>query len=328
MAIQTGMGFSSLVGLSRGLTDPIACWSAHGAARYGMTQRPCRVPHMFSYMRLAEGLDALALRRGHPDDEAELSIDLGHTVFCDPAATVTLAALAATAERATRRSVELRSWDPGGYLSRVGLKQFAGHRDDFPRKRLVSDRLTSITEVRDAQGRQRARSDVLNVLDVQHAGARMVLDYCLEEILRNVEDHANSPVNALLQAQYYDNRHEVVMAIADTGRGVLSSLRTRHDVGSHEEALKAALRPGVSGRNTRKGTNAGLGLTVSSELVTQVGGIFQLASGDCVLEVRKSGQTAYALRETDWPGLIVVMVVPRDDNLNWEGTFTRVMEQV
>lgn len=283
---------------------------------------------MFSYMNLAEGLDALGLRFDRLNDEGGASLDLSHTAFCDPAGTVTLAAFAATAQRTARRSVELQGWDREGYLSRVGLKRFAGHRDDFPRRRLVSDRLTDIIEVRTADERQKVRSNVLDVLNVQHAGARVVLDYCLEEILRNVEDHAQSPVNALLQAQYYDNRHEVVMAIADTGCGVLQSLRARHDVSSHEAALKEALRPGVSGRNTRKGTNAGLGLTVSSALITQVGGILQLASGDAVLEVRRSGNAAYALRETVWPGLIVVMVVPRDDNLNWEGTFTRVMEQV
>jgi hypothetical protein len=116
------------------------------------------------------------------------------------------------------------------------------------------------------------------------------------------------------------------MAIADTGLGILKTLSVRHNVETDETALREALRSGVSGRNTRKGTNAGLGLTVSSALVTEVGGIFQVASGDCVLEVRKSGQAVYRIRNTRWPGVIVVMVVPRNDSLNWEGTFTRVME--
>lgn len=44
------------------------------------------------------------------------------------------------------------------------------------------------------------------------------------------------------------------------------------------------------------------------------------------LEVRRSGQAVHRIRNTRWPGVSVVMVVPRDDNLNWEGTFKKVLE--
>jgi len=139
------------------------------------------VPAKFGYMNLAGGLSALALPFDHvPDDDP--IIDLTQSEFCDPAATVTLAAFAATYVRTSGRAVELQGWDPGGYLSRVGLKKVAGHKDDFPRKRLDSDRLTSLMEVRTADERQDARTDVLNVLDVHHQPTRDVLSYCLEEM--------------------------------------------------------------------------------------------------------------------------------------------------
>jgi len=293
-----------------------------------MSGRTCSVPKTFGYMNLALGLSELAPPFDDLDNGHSPTLDLGRMSFCDPVATVVLGAFVATAERKTRQPVALQGWDPGSYLSRVGFKPFAGYKDDFPRKRMDSDRLTNLLEVRNADERVEAQSEVLDVLDIQHEGVRTVLGYCLEEMLRNVEDHALSPVHALLQAQYYDNRHEVVMAIADTGVGVLQSLSVRHDVQDDESALKAALRPGVSGRNTRKQTNAGLGLTVSSALVTEVGGMFQVASGDCVLEVRRSGQAVHRIRNTRWPGVIVVMVVPRDENLNWDGTFRKVLEGI
>jgi hypothetical protein len=279
-------------------------------------------------MNLAGGLSDLALPFDDLDNGHSHTLDLGRMSFCDPVATVVLGAFAATAQRKSQRPVQLQGWDPSSYLARVGFKPFAGYKDDYARKRTDSDRLTNLLEVRNADERGVVRDEVLDVLDIQHEGARDVLGYCLEEMLRNVEDHALSPVHALLQAQYYDNRHEVVMAIADTGRGVRQTLAVRHNVHDDETALKAALKPGVSGRNTRKGTNAGLGLTVSSALVSEVGGIFQVASGDCVVEVRRSGQAVYRIRNAPWPGVIVVMVVPRNDNLNWEGTFTKVMEGV
>jgi hypothetical protein len=284
------------------------------------------VPTTFGYMNLAGGLSYVGLPFDRLDLDFTPVVDVSHMTFCDPAATVALAAFAATALRKTGQSVRFEGWEPQSYLSRIGLKKFAGQKDDFPGKRLVSDRVTNLMEVVTSADRRRVREDVLDVLDVQHAGARVVLGYCLEEMLRNVDDHAESPVHALLQAQYYDNRHQVVMAIADTGRGVRNSLLTRHDVPTDEAALKEAIRPGVSGRNTRKGTNAGLGLTTSSALVTKVGGTFQLLSGDCLLEIRKGGQSVHPLRNTRWPGVIVVMVVPRDDNLDWTETFTSVME--
>jgi len=294
--------------------------------RDSMTHGSCRVPTNFGYMNLAGGLGELRLpfdRIGKGDIEP---LDLSHMKFCDPAGTVALSAYAATAARKLKRPLPLQGWDSGSYLSRVGFKSLAGYRDDFPRTRLDSDRLTSLIEVATAKERQSARKDVLNVLGVHHVGARMVLDYCLEEMLRNVEDHADSPVNALLQAQYYDNRKQVVMAIADTGYGILHSLRQRHQsIADDEEALKNALKAGVSGRNTRKGTNAGLGLTVSSSLVTKMGGTFQLVTGDTMLEMTKTTQTMRKLGQTRWPGVIVVMLVPRNDSLDWEGTFEEVM---
>jgi len=294
-----------------------------------MDQRPCRVPTVFGYMNLAEGLNNLALRFDQLDPGSSPTLDLRQMEFCDPAATVALAAFVATALKKTGQPVPLDGWDAGSYLSRVGLKQLAGHKDDFPRKRLDSDRMTSLTKVAGYKERLSARKDVLNVLDVHHDGARRLLDYCLEEILRNVDDHAFSPIYALLQAQYYEKRGEVVMAIADTGNGILKSLRPRHQtLATHDAALKAALQKGVSGRNTRKGTNAGLGLTVSSALVTKMGGTFQIMSGDCLLEVTGRGQNVYRLRQTEWPGVIVVMVVPRNDALDWDGTFIEVMSAI
>lgn len=289
----------------------------------------CRVPDTFGYMNLAGGLSQLKLPFDALGGGAEATLDVSKLEFCDPAATVALAGFAATAVRSTRRPIQLEGWDAGSYLSRVGFKKLAGHADDFPRRRLESDRLTSLIEVATAKQRQEARRDVLSVLDVHHDGARMVLDYCLEEILRNVEDHADSPVNALLQAQYYDKRQQVVMAVADTGHGILRSLRQRHqNMENDEAALRAAIQPGVSGRNTRKGTNAGLGLTVSSSLVTKMGGVFQVVTGDSVLELTGRDLAVHKIRGSRWPGVIVAMVVPRNDSLDWEGTFTEVMEAI
>jgi len=121
----------------------------------------------------------------------------------------------------------------------------------------------------------------LDVLGVTGEGARDLVSYCLEEILRNVDEHADSPVNALLQAQFYSATGEAVFAIGDTGRGILHSLRQWHqNLEDDEEALRYALRP----RPLREGTG--------------------------------------------WPGVLVAMVMPREDGRDWGKVLAQVLEEI
>lgn len=289
----------------------------------------CSIPRHLAYPNLAESLAAIGLPFDSSSEDDRPVLDLTHLEFCDPSATVALAGFAAHYRRKTKRTIELNGWKPDSYLSRVGFKDLAGYPDDYPMSRRDDDRLTSIIEVATAGERGEAREHVLDVLDIAHSGCRLLMDYCLEEILRNVEDHADSPVNALVQAQYYQSKKNVVVTVGDTGYGILWNMRQRHsDLADDSEALRKAMQPGMSGRNTRKGTNAGLGLTVSSSMVARIGGMFQIASGDAVLEVTAKGQTVHNLRGTRWPGVLVTMSVPRDDSLDWEGTFTRVLNEL
>ena len=287
----------------------------------------CRVPSRFGQASLASGLEELRLPfKAIQPREASAALDLSPMQFCDPCGTVALGAFAAHYRRGTKLPLSLLGWQQDSYLARVGLKSLAGHQDDYSLRRRDNDRLTNIIEVATAAERADARKHILGVLGIQHAGAKNVIDYCLEEVLRNVEDHADSPVNALVQAQYYEARDQVVLAIADTGYGILWNLRQRNsDIDDHAEAVLRALEPGVSGRNTRKGSNAGLGLTVASRLITRMGGMFQLATGDCVVDIAKHGRMVHRLNGTSWQGVLVSMCVPRSDALDWEGTFTDVM---
>lgn len=283
-------------------------------------------PRRFTHDTLARCLNSMGLpKAGGPSDDP--TIDLSEVDFCDPSATVCLAAYGAHHKRLTGRNISLNGWKADSYFSRVGMKKFLGYQDDYPYERRDEDRLTSIIEIVTDSDRSQNIRYVLEVLGIQHSGADMLLGYCLEEILRNVEDHADSAVNALLQAQYYPRSAEVVLGIADTGFGILHNMRQRHDLEDDEQALRAALKPGVSGRNTRKGTNAGLGLTASSRMITRMGGSLGITSGTCHLVVTKSGIFAQDLVE-GWKGVIVTMCLPRDDGLDWEGAFKQVMNEL
>lgn len=287
----------------------------------------CRIPSTIAYTNLAGALTDLALPFANLSASDPVTLDCSGLQFCDPAGTVALAAYGAHYLARTDHRIELVGWDPASYLSRVGFKRLCGYPDDWPKRRIVSDHLTSIERIRNAEERAAASVHVLDVLGITHEASRYVLIQLLDEILRNVEEHAWSPVNALLQAQFYPSRGITVFAVADTGVGIFENLQSRHaDVVDDETALRKALNPGVSGRNLRRDhiDNAGVGLTVTSRLVRKARGVFQIASGDTVLEVTANGETARKLSGTRWPGVIVTMVVPRDDTLDWDAMYEEV----
>jgi hypothetical protein len=287
----------------------------------------CQVPDRLDYPNLADALEALALPFDPEEHDDIPVLDLSANTFCDPSGTVALAAFCADYARRHEHPLRLEGWDPTSYLSRVGFKPLAGYKDDYPKRRHENgDQVTSIMEVVYAPDRAETLLRTLDVLDVAHEGCRQLLGYCLEEILRNVEEHADSPVNALIQAQHYSARGNVVVAIGDTGRGVLLNMRQRHpDLEDDLAALQLAMEPGMSGRNPRKGSNAGLGLTVSSALIARAGGTFQIVSGNAMLEITSRGTLARQLPSGGWRGVLVVMCVPRNDALPWGEIYKRTM---
>jgi hypothetical protein len=165
-------------------------------------------------------------------------------------------------------------------------------------------------------------------LHIDHEGAANLLSYALEEVLRNVDDHADSPTNALLHAQRYQKTDEVVVAIADTGRGILRSLRERyHELEGDADALSEALKPGVSCRNTRKGVNQGVGLTATASMIRGVGGTFQVVSGRALLTSRPEG-TIVAETTGQWPGVLVVFRVKGRDDIDWARVHAKALQEV
>lgn len=106
------------------------------------------------------------------------------------------------------------------------------------------------------------------------------LAYCLREVIRNVFEHAEID-RCVLCAQKSSDK-SVELAVIDQGHGIRHSLEQRFGFDNDEEALRAALRPGISRRalvdTDDPWANSGFGLFVLSELGRELG-IFRVISG-------------------------------------------------
>ena len=117
------------------------------------------------------------------------------------------------------------------------------------------------------------------------------LTHCLREIIRNSYEHSGSD-EILVCAQYRQTANRVDLAFADSGVGVLRTLRRNRGVSveSHTDALKVALMPGISGTLTTRWddsnpwANSGYGLFMTHRICRE-GGVFSICSGDSLLSI-------------------------------------------
>lgn len=103
------------------------------------------------------------------------------------------------------------------------------------------------------------------------------LEWSINELTDNVLNHSESTIGGFVQATTYPKEGIIAFAVADSGRGILRSLKEgfpslRTDIQAMGEAIKA----GVT-RNSKFGQ--GNGLAGSLRVTTMTGGSFELTSG-------------------------------------------------
>jgi hypothetical protein len=166
------------------------------------------------------------------------------------------------------------------------------------------------------------------------------LSYAMRELIRNVLEHAQAEA-LWLAGMSWPKRNYVQVAILDEGMGVRRSLATNPNFrfATDMEALRAALRPGVS-RNLGRATaspalieraaeertdfrprlmdNAGYGLYMISTLCREAGQ-FLIASGSASLAFVGSGEIESA---TGLHGTALRLVLsPTEVQSAWDGLF-------
>ena len=166
--------------------------------------------------------------------------------------------------------------------------------------------------------------------------ARLTVEYVVVECLRNVLQHSEDPLGAVVGAQRNDrglhaDKPVFQVCVADAGVGIRATLsRTHPDVCDDDVALEQALWPYHSGAFApgRSGglENAGLGLFYISEMAKELGGRLLVASGAASLLV--DPRLAHRIERLDvgFPGTLVAFEVPTDLPDNFASIFDRVSE--
>lgn len=88
-------------------------------------------------------------------------------------------------------------------------------------------------------------------------GVKDSLKMSMQEILTNVFDHSKSENGCFVCAQYYPVKRTIRLCITDFGVGIMATLRKKYDITNDVEAIKEAVKEGVTSRPQ----SAGFGLT-------------------------------------------------------------------
>lgn len=109
--------------------------------------------------------------------------------------------------------------------------------------------------------------------------------YAIREIIRNVFEHSGASECFVCGQRWSNGAAELV--VVDEGMGISRSLRAAYEIGDDQEALKQAIRPGVSrtanlSQEENIYDNSGFGLFVLSEIGSNFGW-FLLGSGQSKL---------------------------------------------
>jgi hypothetical protein len=117
-----------------------------------------------------------------------------------------------------------------------------------------------------------AQSDPIVALVQRHASissdVEEYLRICMNEIIQNVEDHAESSIGCVTCARVLTKRDEVRVAVVDRGRGIPSTLRSAYpSITSGVNALRLAIEGGYSAKSRRN--NMGIGLNNLCNIVVQ-----------------------------------------------------------
>ena len=211
-----------------------------------------------------------------------------------------------------------------GFLKEIGLSSVAYNNDDF----------LPITDI-DIRHRQREEAEknefyetgemvekISKEIALSYFGkseTAKLVGYLLRESIRNAPEHGHKNVVKVCLRKD-DEAKFLEFAVADEGIGIMESLKSNiaHAayVNSHSEALRWAIKPGISvafhpafGQKSRDvWANSGFGLFMISEICDQMGGEFYLASGDACL-IKKAGTPVETFRSCV-SGTIVGLKIP------------------
>lgn len=117
------------------------------------------------------------------------------------------------------------------------------------------------------------------------------LEWSINEITDNVLTHANCDLGGILQVSTFERTRKVAVGVADSGRGILESLREGHpELRYDADAIYKALEAGVTRHND---IGQGNGLAGALRIATRSGGHIEITSGRAQIVCRPEDSNPY-----------------------------------
>lgn len=252
------------------------------------------------------------LRHFAPQDQSVLKVTFhDRWVSVHPMVLAMVACAAASAREAGAAvDVEVPAIRSLPYLVRMGLFEHLGADPGLTvTEHESAGRFIPITQITSNDELQQFIVDMIPLLHCEPEESEPS-KYVISEMVRNSLEHSASKVGAFVCAQYFKNSNRLAIGIADSGRGIFESMSTFHKPRSHEEAVRLALRPGVTGTTNKYGGteyNAGAGLFFTKSIATTSRNFFVIQSGDTMFKLRRTPENTPTQLQSD----------PKNDRATW-----------
>ncbi len=153
-------------------------------------------------------------------------------------------------------------------------------------------RFIPITQVLTKQDLTKFITDMVPLLHLKPNQAQPIR-YIVSELTRNVFEHSESKIGAILCAQYFQKSNRISIGIADRGVGIKETISESYKVSSDSDAIRLALTPGVTGTTRRIGGtdyNAGAGLFFIKSIAKVNRDFFVIYSGKTLYKLLKTNR--------------------------------------
>lgn len=282
-------------------------------------------------------------------DEPSLCLDFTNVEFVRPFGTILVGdrlkhlveyrkqrrlATFAQMDRQDRRDGAISYLKHVGFFDHIGLKvgkklgEASGSGRYAPITVILQGDLTNSSPKASIQQAIEARSDQLATVIFPQTTEQIMVSYCLREVIRNVFEHAETDTCTVMAQRYTSGEAEI--AVLDNGIGVHRSLGKSYNFETVEQALHAALEPGVSRAATadrgNKWSNSGYGLYVLSQLGAKCGQ-FLIASNGWFFEVAAHTQINQNSGAVAFDGTAIKLVVDLSSSEYFPNLLLQIVKQ-
>lgn len=241
-------------------------------------------------------------------DSGDCHIDLLKCGYLGPDA---IALLAAIILDKRSRHQRVRVTLPNGPAQLLGFCHFSGLTSLLAGHEIPTEAAETVVPLRQIITARWADADPIIRLVHDHLEISDELEeylrICVNEVVQNIEDHAQSPIGGIMCARYFVGHQHVRIAIVDRGVGIYTTLKRRY----HDTTPGNALRRVLKGRFTAlsRPNNAGLGLCNLSAIIGNLNGSFVIISETSIAQ-GQAGQRKFVTLARRFPGTAIFFVLP------------------